>query len=155
MKINKHIVLGLLIFTTILTLGFYIISMPFRLANMIDGEVVVKSEVIKKMSDENEYTLIGNYYLDERTFQLFQKIDKNLSKVIIENKIDSLCWTETKIIGHINQKYFMIDVLENDSITIKYYIGKTNLCKVTNMLKPYYNRFYKVPVIYGFKSSKF
>ena len=49
----------------------------------------------------------------------------------------------------------MIDVLENDSITIKYYIGKTNLCKVTNMLKPYYNRFYKVPVIYGFKSSKF
>ena len=54
-----------------------------------------------------------------------------------------------------NEKYFMVDVFEHDSISIKYYLSKTNLCKDTNMLKPYYNRFYKVPVIYGFKSSKF
>lgn len=156
MRINKHIVFGFLILGLILTLGFYIITMPFRLVTMMDGEVA-KPPQAKLYSEnfENEFVLFKNYYLDERTFILYQRFDNYLSKIIIENKIDSLCWTETKIIGYTNKKYFIVDVFERDSNVIIYYNSRASLCKDTNLLKSYYNRYYNVPIMHGFASSKF
>ncbi|MDI1235022.1 MAG: hypothetical protein PSX81_12120 [bacterium] len=150
MKITKHIVMGVLFITMILFVGFYIITLPFRLSSMIDGETNRSSEGY--ISDE--FALNKNIYLDTRTYFLVQRMNKELSKIIIVDTIDSLCWNDTKIIGHANKKYFIVNVFDKDSTTTKYYLSKHELNSDNTLYQTSYNCYYNLPVISGFTMTK-
>ncbi len=124
--------------------------MPFRLANMIDGEVIKSSYHY----NNNELFLNKNIYLNKRTYSIAQRINKELSKIIIMDTIDSLCWNETKIIGHANKKYFIVNIFAQDSTNTKFYLKKNELNSDSTLYQTTYNCYCNLPVISGFTISK-
>jgi hypothetical protein len=131
--------IGLFVFIVLLSL-----RIPATFISSFDGN--------NKNADgnyTNEVKLSNGLFLDSKGRILLKKINQNLSEIIIKDRIDSLCWNVTKIIGYANKRYFIVELNDSLKTNCKFFVRVVDLKRDSTILKIKYTKFFRIPVVSG------